>query len=200
VSAARASGLVLAVALGLIACSVGQGTGSARGSVVSPECRLNNASYDMRPDFFAADFVTDPATPMGLTRQILDIRMQHGSYGEWSSDGLAVLVRDVDSIEHTLGTPIPIGPGMQVEMTLYLGATCPSGVPNSAFFTVPAIFSATSGTITFASVYAPDVDPNAFTIDAHFDGVHFEQDASHADLNGSFHFFYQRGQPAQHFP
>ena len=194
----------LAACLLLGACSVGQGSGSVTGEVSFPECRLATTTYDLRPDFFAADFVEDPATVNGHLRQILDIRVQRGSYGEWSSDGISLLVRNVDDIAGMLGTPIPVGSDQPVSMTLFLGASCDSGVPRARFFTVPAILDASSGTITFTAIYAPDLDPNALHIEASFDHVRFE-DAAHpderyADLSGHFSFFFQRGRPAQHFP
>lgn len=201
--------IVAAVACVAIACSVGQGQGTARGAVVFPDCRLNNPNYDLRPDFFAADFANDPVTTTGPRRQILQIRVQRGSYGEWASDGLSILVRDVDPIARALAagsapTAIPIGTDQQVEMTLYLGESCPSGFPSAGFYVVPAILSAVRGTITFTAIYAPDVAPNAIAINAHFDGVRFEDGATpttrSADLNGSIAFYYQRGRPAQHFP
>lgn len=193
------------LALGLVvACSVGQGTGSARGDVSFPECRLNAAPFDLRPDFFVADFVDDPVTVAGLRRRLLNIRMQRGSYGEWSSDGITMTVRDVDTLAGQLGSDTPVGPGQPVEMTLFLGQTCPSGVPRSDFFTLPAILQASSGTIVFHAIYAPDVDPNALHIAADFAGVVFEDAESpttrNAHVDGDMSFFYQRGRPAQHFP
>lgn len=202
----RAAALVAASAACVaLACSVGQGTGSARGHVVFPECRLDDAGYDLRPDFFVADFVDDPVNPMGNTRQMLDLRMQRGSYGEWSSDGISMVVRDVDAIAQSqIDTALPVGSGQPVEMTLYLGQTCPSGVPRADFFTIPAILSAVSGSIVFHAIYAPDVDPSALHIWADFTDVHFADAESpatrYADLTGDLSFFYQRGRPAQHFP
>ncbi len=194
----------LAVCVLLSACSVGQGSGSVTGEVSFPECRLATTTYDLRPDFFAADFVDDPATVSGHLRQILDIRVQRGSYGEWSSDGVSFLVRNVDDIAGMLGTPLPVGQGEPVSMTLYLGASCESGVPRTRYFALPAILDATSGTITFTAIYAPDIDPGSLHIEASFEDVRFEDPQRpterFAQLSGSFSFFYQRGRPAQHFP
>jgi hypothetical protein len=196
-------------ALGLacvaLACSVGQGTGSAHGAVSIPECRYDNPSYDLRPDFFVADFVDDPhPTTIGLRRHILQIRVQRGSYREQASDGITVLVRDVDVLAASLGTPIAVGLDADVAMTLYLGQTCPAGIPRGDYFTLPAVLQAMSGTITFDSIYAPDVAPDQLTISAHFEDVHFDDAESpttrFGHLDGEFTFFYQRGRPAQHFP
>lgn len=202
----RGTALVAASALCVVlACSVGQGTGTATGHVVFPECHLDNASYDLRPDFFAADFVDDPANATGNRWQMLQLRMQRGSYGEWSSDGISILVRDVDPIARSeIGMPLAVGPGQEVEMTLYLGGTCPSGVPRAGFFTIPAILEAASGTIVFHAIYAPDVDRSQLQIWADFSDVHFEDAESPATrfavMTGNLSFFFQRGRPAQHFP
>jgi hypothetical protein len=203
--------LIASALCALLACQVGQGSGSATGTVTFPECHLDGP-IDLHPDFFVGDFVQDPVTPMGAQQNMLTIRMQHGSYGEWSTDGISILVRDVDAIHGSstapsmLGTPITVGAGGGglVDMTLYLGGTCPSGVPRSDFFTVPAILSAASGTITFSAIYAPDIDPANLHIAATFSNVVF-LDATdpmrrHAELSGDLAFFYQRGRPAQRFP
>ena len=194
----------LAAALVTLACSVGQGTGSARGAVSFPECRLSTTSFDLRPDFFVADFVEDPATAAGFRRRTLNLRMQRGSYGEWSSDGVSVAVRDVDVVAGQLGAPLAIGPVQPVQMTFYLGQSCPSGLPSAEFFTVPAILEAVRGSIVFHAIYAPDVDPNALHIAADFTGVRFEDAEApgerFAQIDGDLSFFYQRGRPAQHFP
>jgi hypothetical protein len=202
----RPLGLVAAAcACVALACSVGEGTGAATGHVVFPECRLDNPNYDLRPDFFVADFVDDPRNVTDTRWRMLDLRMQRGSYGEGSSDGIAMIVRDVDAIARTqIDVPLVVGPGQAVEMTLFLGQTCPSGLPRGDFFTVPAILEAARGTIVFHAIYAPDVDPNASRLAADFTDVHFEDAESPTTrfgvLSGNFSFFYQRGRPAQHFP
>ncbi|HTN92093.1 MAG TPA: hypothetical protein VL242_50835, partial [Sorangium sp.] len=70
-----------------LGCSLGQG----EGEVYSSRLRAANCwddSYDMRPDFFAA-------VPY---RSTLQIRVQRGSDLQEISDGLAVLIDDVDLI------------------------------------------------------------------------------------------------------
>jgi hypothetical protein len=203
-SRAGAACRIAAIGCVLWACSVGQGTGSAHGAVRIPNCRLDNPSYELRPSFFVADFVEDPRTTSGLSRRIVQMRIQRGSYSEQASDGINVLVRDVDAIAAELGTAIPVGTDQPVSMTLYLGESCPAGLPEGDYFTLPTFLSATSGTITFDSIYAPDVAPDALQISAHFVDVRFEDAVSpatrFAHLDGEFAFFYQRGRPAQHFP
>lgn len=198
-------GLVaLALACLALACSVGQGEGRVYGDVSIPDCRLSNTAYELHPDFFVADFVENPRTVAGLQRDIMQIRVQRGSYGEQASDGMTVLVRDVDAIAGMLGTPLTVGVDETVSMSLYLGQSCPSGLPRGDFFTLPVVLNATAGTITFDSIYAPDVAPDALQTSAHFTGVRFEDaedpTGRYAHLDGEFSFFYQRGRPAQHFP
>ncbi len=194
----------VAIACVLYACSVGQGSGAAHGAVMIPDCRLNSPAYELRPDFFVADFVENPRTTSGLQRRIMQMRVQRGSYSEQASDGMNILVRDVDTLAAALGTPITVGTDQPVEMTLYLSQSCPAGLPRGDYFTLPVFLSARSGTITFDSIYAPDVAPDALEIAAHFTDVRFEDAESpstrFAHLDGDFRFFYQRGRPAQHFP
>ncbi len=207
----RRLGTAFAVgAVGLLvwACSVGQGQGWARGSVLVQDCMIGIPSYDLAPDFFVADFIEEPATLVGLRRRAVTLRVQRGSYSEDTSDGVAIFIRDVDEIHSSLiGTPISIGTTPVrplVTMTLYLGATCPSGHPTSDYFIVPATLGAVSGQITFTSVYAPNIPGSALEFAAHFEGVRFESvdtpDERNATLDGQFSFFYQRGRPAQRFP
>ncbi len=196
--------IVLAIACVSFACSVGQGTGSAHGHVVIPDCRLDDPGYELRPDFFVADFVDDPRTTAGYQRRIMQMRMQRGSYGEQASDGITLLVRDVDEIAGQIGLPMSVAVDGPVQMTLYLGQTCPSGLPRGTFFTLPAYLGATTGTITFDAIYAPDIAPDSLRIAAHFENMRFEDADSpstrFAELDGDLTFFYQRGRPAQHFP
>lgn len=202
--------LVLAsVALIVIACSVGQGQGAARGSVLVRDCRVDIPAYDLLPNFFVADFIEEPATLTGLRRRSVTLRVQRGSYAEDTSDGLAIFVRDVDELQSTLlGVPIVLGsavdPRPLVTMTLYLGASCTSGHPNSDYFIVPAILGAVSGQITFDAVYAPNIAGSGLEFAAHFEGVRFESvdtpEDRNATLDGNFSFYYQRGRPAQRFP
>lgn len=196
--------LLLGAACVVLACSVGQGSGSAHGEVSIPDCRRHDLDFDLRPDFFVGDFVEDPRTVDGYQRNILEMRMQHGSYGEGASDGISLLVRDVDSISSMLGTALVVGVDENVSMTLYLGASCPSGAPRGNFFTLPVYLTAVHGTITFDAIYAPNTAPDALRIAAHFEDVRFE-DAEQpttrfGQMNGELAFFFQRGRPAQHFP
>jgi hypothetical protein len=192
----------------VLACSVGQGQGQAHGSVLVRDCSVDIPAYDLAPNFFVADFIEEPETLIGLRRRAVTLRVQRGSYAEDTSDGLAIFVRSVDEIQNALiGVPIPLGPAEErplVTMTLYLGASCPSGRPNSDYFIVPATLGAVAGTITFDAVYAPNIAGSGLEFAAHFDGVRFESvdtpEDRHAELDGQFSFFYQRGRPAQRFP
>jgi hypothetical protein len=196
-----------AAALIVWACSVGQGNGTATGSVLVRDCSVDMPAYDLAPNFFVADFVEEPETLTGLQRHIVTLRMQRGSFSEDTSDGIAIFIRDVDTLSSMLGTPILLGPGVVrplVTMTLYLGASCPSGRPNADYFIVPATLGAVAGQITFDAVYAPGIAGSGLEFAAHFEGVRFESvdtpEERNAMLDGNFSFFYQRGRPAQHFP
>ena len=200
---------LVACALAVLAsCSVGSGTGSLRGSVSIADCNgtgWTEDPVDLLPDFFSADYVEDPGTP-GMLRRLLTIRMQHGSFREGDSNGMAVLVRDVNQIaRESIGVPITVSsdPAAPVELTLYLNERCLSGFPRD-FVRVPVVLGAVSGTITFDAVYAPDLSDTGFELAAHFEDVRFEDDirpdVRFAVMSGYFSFLYQRGRPAQRFP
>ena len=63
---------------------------------------------------------------------------------------------------------------------------------------------ASSGSVTFDSIYAPDIDAGATGVVGRLTGLVFEDpqtpDTRRAMMDGWFSFFYQRGQPAQRFP
>lgn len=199
-----------ALALVVWACSVGQGQGWARGSVLVRDCSVDIPSYDLSPNFFVADFIEEEETLIGVRRRAVTLRAQRGSFGEDTSDGLAIFVADVDEVQTSLlGVPIQLmapvdGFRPLVTMTLYLGASCPSGRPNSDYFIVPAILGTVSGQITFDAVYAPNTPGSGLEFSAHFENVRFESvdtpEDRNAVLDGQFSFFYQRGRPAQRFP
>lgn len=195
-----------AVALLLLACSVGVGEGSVTGSVRIDECLLDTDAFSLGPNFFAGEFVEEPENLDPITRlRQLNIRIQRGSWRESDSDGLLVSVRDVNEIATSMiGTPIALEDVAEapVYLTLYLGQTCESGFPR-AHWVRSAILAADSGTITFEGIYAPamgDPDPE---IAATFENVHFsdvgDPDGREALLSGEFRFVFQRGRPAQRF-
>lgn len=100
--------LAFAVALSpfLFGCSLGQGEGSVHSDeLYAKDCWCS--TYDLRPDFFAA-------VPY---RDTLQIRVQRGTDLQEVSDGLAVLVDDVEAIRGSLldkklsvGLPLGVEP------------------------------------------------------------------------------------------
>lgn len=206
------------IAVSLVGCSVGEGSGSAAGAVLYTDCNLNAPNYSLNPSFFAANFIEDqsgcaqntcPDAPgedrlsSRHVRRRVNIRIQRGSFAETDSDGIYFSIADINMIrESLLGQPIPVSgdTGALVRATLYLNQTCSAGFPQS-FWQVPAIMAAVSGTITFESVYAPDIDSENDEFVATFSDVRFEREAlpasRNATLSGNFRFVYQRGGPAQ---
>jgi hypothetical protein len=199
--------LALVLALGT-GCTVGDGEGEVTTDrLYVKECW--NDSFDLRPDFFAAN---------PYRGESLQIRVQRGDNNTEASDGLIVLVNDLAAVQKQLHVPIPVGvpsgvapPGQPlsgaaeplVSLSLYLHQTCHE--QNSATYSV-------SGDITFNSIFSGDPneeDSDARYTDAIFD-VRFADPRDLVDaadpaavtsenVHGEFRFFFQRGQPAQPF-
>lgn len=101
-----AGAVVLASAPFATGCSLGQGTGQVHSDQLQADgCWCN--SYDLGPNFFAA-------VPY---RETLQIRVQRGTDLQEVSDGLAVLVDDVETIRKsflnkklTVGLPLGVEP------------------------------------------------------------------------------------------
>ncbi len=200
------------VVLAPLGCTVGQGTGD----VTSQHLYVNdcwNGPFDLKPDFFGAN----PDNGVSLM-----IRVQRGDNIEDVSDGLDVLVNDLQDVRSQLKTPIPVGlppgvspPGVpitfnpdppKVSLALYLHNSCHQ--QDGTIYSV-------SGTITFNSLFSGDLNEgsseNRLT-DATFTDISFADPrelAAASDANaqaaltslvsGNFNFFFQRGQPSQPF-
>jgi hypothetical protein len=175
----------------VIACSAGDGEGSATGMVNAPACGIDNEAFDLRPNFFTAD----------PTENFLEIRVQRGSDQEDLSDKLTIFVAEADEVKASrLETPLTIGKAIDspVRMSLALNRTCPIDRRHG-----PINLVATSGTITFHSIYFP-TGPDEPVTEATFTDVQFDDGwtpvVSSATLSGYFHFNFSRGRPAQFFP
>jgi hypothetical protein len=199
--------LALTLALGT-GCTVGDGSGEVTADrLYLQDCW--NGPFNLQPDFFAAN---------SYRGESLQIRVQRGDNNQEASDGLTVLVRDLDAVKNQLGKAIPVGvpegvappgqpltgePGPLVSLSLYLHQTCHE--QNSATYSV-------SGTITFNSIFSGD--PNEKDSDARLTDAEFEvqfadprelvdapdvEAVTSSNVKGNFRFFFQRGQPAQPF-
>lgn len=198
---------VALAALAGAACSTGAGDGRVWGALELPGCGVEDDSYDMEVDFFAADYFDNT----------LQIRLQHGGKGQAFSDGLMIVVRDVKEVSRSLGEPqvIEVEPDVETfieegpdvgypettwdspaRVTLYLNDTCPD---NHLAFTDGA------GEITFTRIYLPDESKRiagAFHLEF-VDLREWEEPGDtgpRAELYGEFEFNYTRGSPAQTFP
>jgi len=197
------------------ACSLGEGEGDISSSkLIVPGCW--NGQFQLTPDFFAAV----------AYRRTLTIRVQHGGDTEEVSDGAIILVDDVDKIRTQIAAangmgaefrvalqPSLVPPGFPivadpdpalVHLSLYLHRACHA--QNSTLYAI-------DGKIKFTSLF--DADPNETDADQklteatftdievgdprdHPPGDETVQNVSH--IQGSFKFYFQRGQPAQPFP
>jgi hypothetical protein len=203
-----AVGLLLLAPLG---CTVGQGNGHVK----SDDLYVSgcwNGPYDLGPDFFGAN----PDQAESLT-----IRVQRGDNIEDVSDGLIVLVNDLQEVRKQLNTNIPVGmppgvspPGVpivfnpdppKVSLSLYLHNTCHQ--QNGTIYSV-------AGWINFSFLFSGDLNEGSSearhtkaTFNASFADPR-ELDAAADDVakaavtstvTGDFDFFFQRGQPSQPF-
>jgi len=195
------------------ACGLGEG----EGEVNSEKLHVSgcwNGQFELRPDFFAA-------SPY---RRMLAIRVQHGGDYEEVSDGVNILVDDIDRVRAHIatspGVPLRVGmppavvpPGVPVvldpdpplvHLTLYLHRACHA--QNSALYSV-------SGGIVFRSIFNGNLnesnDSEKLT-EAEFDNIVVgdprDRDlasgtvANVSSLKGRLKFYFRRGQPAQPFP
>jgi hypothetical protein len=203
--------VLIAFGLGLLSgagCTVGEGSGSVKTERLYLQ-GCWNGPFDLKPDFFAAN---------PYRQESLLIRVQRGDNNQEASDGMSVIVNDLNAVRAQLGQPIPVGlpsgvtppgqpasgaPSPLVSISLYLHQTCHE--QNSATYSV-------SGDITFNSLFSGD--PNEDDSDARLTDASFEvmfadprellgaADAAAVTsevVSGDFRFFFQRGQPAQPF-
>lgn len=207
--------VVCALSPALFGCSLGQGTGFVKSDrMIAEDCW--DGPYDLQPDFFAA-------IPF---RNTLQIRVQRGSDLAEVSDGVDVLIDDIAQIRanpgkkfrvslppglHAPGTPI-VPPQTRepeiVHMSLYLQRSCHN--ENAILYSI-------GGHIAFESLF--DGDPNEkdavnkHTIASFEDVVVGDpRDAPpyhqaseipldrQTKLQGTFEFYFERGQPGQPFP
>lgn len=153
-------------ALALLAgCSLGQGEGKVYSAqLVAADCW--HGAYDMQPDFFAAN----------PYRNTLQMRIQRGNDIQEVSDGLSVLIDDVERVRtQYLGKPLsvrlpagvappgtPVGLSPQpdadepalVHMSLYLESSCHNQ---------NIILQAIRGTIVFDQLFSGDPNEKVAT-------------------------------------
>ncbi|HEY3253623.1 MAG TPA: hypothetical protein VGJ91_06730 [Polyangiaceae bacterium] len=199
------------LALAPLGCTVGEGEGRVSSDHIWVSGCWNGA-FDLNPDFFGAN----PDQGESLT-----IRVQRGDNIEDVSDGLIVLVNDLPEIRKKLGQDLPVGlprgvspsgvPVMfnddppKISLALYLHNSC--HLQNGTIYSI-------RGTINFSSLFSGDPNESSSEdrlTDARFDAyfadprelvdlqTQDERDAVTSHVTGSFHFFFQRGQPSQPF-
>lgn len=192
------------------ACTVGEGEGhvTAKPKLFIEDCW--DGPFDLNPDFFGA-------VPFGDN---LLIRVQRGDNIQELSDGLTIAVTDISRVREKLGQPLAVGlprgvspPGVplkeqpnppQVTLSLYLHNSCHA--QNSAIYSV-------SGSIVFHSLFNGVINESraeARLTDAEFTAEFADprllegpeamlKPETVSAIEGSFRFYFQRGQPAQPF-
>jgi len=197
----------------LSCCTVGAGEGYARGEVSIPDYGLNNENFDMGIDTFMADYDDNQVR----------ITLQKGGDRKVFSDGILILVRDVELVSEKImeadggavsfdvklrpsyaeyldsglvgEKPAP-APENPLASYLYLNRTCPHNRYG---------LTAAEGTVEFSSIFMPDTEDR---IAGEFDMLFLDPREWQGDddpgptahLEGRFDFKYSRGQPAQPFP
>lgn len=177
----------------LAGCSVDAGEGRISATVSAPDCGLDGDALELRPTSFVAE----------LVGEFLNIHVRRGGERLDFADGISVQLREASQVKtERLGQPLALGPrGSEslVAMTFFLNATCPID-----FARLPVVYYCESGTVTFDSVYAREVDSGDTEISAHFENVECvdptRRETRRATISGEFRFFYTRGRPAQRFP
>jgi hypothetical protein len=207
----RTSLFVCLFALAPLGCTVGQGEGEVQSKELYIE-NCWNGPFDLGPDFFGANPDQE---------QTLTIRVQRGDNIEDVSDGLIVLVNDLQDVRMHLNENLPVGmprgvtpPGVpivynpdppEVSLALYLHNTCHQ--VNGTIYSV-------AGWINFSSLFSGDLNESSSenrltkaTFNASFGDPRELDDAPDAttkaaltsNVTGDFDFFFQRGQPSQPF-
>jgi hypothetical protein len=204
---------VAALALAMPACRIGEGEGEVSSEKLDVQ-GCWNGQFRLGPNFFAAN----------PYRRMLEIRVQHGVDTLEVSDGVSILVDDIDKVrthiaEHP-GEPLRAGlppsvvpPGVPVvfdpdpplvHLTLYLHRACHA--QNAALYSL-------DGGVVFRSIFSGNLsesDVDETLTEGEFSNLvvgdprNLEpgtQTVTHTShLNGRFKFYFQRGQPAQPFP
>lgn len=207
-----------ACAIGVPACSVGQGDGSARSDdLYVPGCW--EGPFDLQPTFFGANPFDDTLT----------LRVQRGEREIGVSDGFTMLINDLRAVRTgglerdlplglplgvtPLGYPLPPTPNRPAAtLTLYLNNSCRR--QNSLLYSI-------DGTVRFSKLFSGDpnednaddritrgsfraivVDPrDAVPNTAPDAGMPFTYPPGQTSvLEGDFDFVFHRGIPAQPFP
>ena len=199
----------------VVACSQGVGEGSVKSDRLYVR-NCWNYSFDLGPTFFGAN---------PFSSDVIAIRVQRGDDNQEVSDGLTVMVNDVQAIRTDIhdsgkaqtldvglppgvtpsGIPLQANPNPpEVSLTLYLQDTC--HLQNGVIYSI-------QGKITFQHLFSGN--PNETNSDDRLTDASF--DATFADprdmasdhtfssdvtshVTGWFKFYFQRGQPAQPFP
>jgi hypothetical protein len=190
-------------------------TGEGQGEITSDRLYVEdcwNGPFDLGPTFFGAN---------PYDSEQLAMRIQRGDNNQEASDGLSVVITELQSIRNDqLNVPVrvalPVGVSplgvpdatmadpASVSMSLYLHDTCHA--QNGALYAI-------RGTITFRHLFSGDASESSGEdrlTDAEFDAEFADPRDSGTDgeidpslvsrVTGWFRFYFQRGQPAQPFP
>ncbi len=183
-----------------IGCSISEGSGSAKGSLNVTDCW--SGPYNLEPDFFTASPYREKS---------LVIRIQRGGDYQNFSDGLSILVDDIEDVRSRLGETLavdlppavfPLGEASvpdpnpaPASASLFLQQTCRT--QNTALYAVDRALLDENGECfgeappecTATSVPDTRIGTSKITFTKLFNGVIDEPDAADRLIEGSFDFF-----------
>lgn len=201
--------------LSLSCVSIGEGSGSVVSDrLIAKDCW--DGAFDLEPDFFVAD-------PF---RNTVQFRMQRGSDLLEVSDGLVVLVDDIEEVRGMLGEDIPVtlplgvAPPGVAEGTLCGEGACNSPVHVALYLldschAQNSVLYGTGGTVRFDEIFSGDLNEQdaaekltvgQFDVvvgdprDLVLEGRQLGELPNTSQVTGRFRFYFQRGQPGQPFP
>lgn len=174
-----------------LGCTVGDGSGSATGTVSLPACHMEG-EFDLDPDFFGGERFEDT----------LSITLQRSGDYQVKSDGLVIVVPDIGHVDDHLGDPLQVGfepdaslPEISdlIRASLYLNRSCAKDEDGGLV--------AVGGSVTFSSVGEGTIDEDdVIAGEFDLDLAEVQGGEGWAHLAGYFRFRYTRGRPAQRFP
>lgn len=158
-----------------VACNLGQGVGRAEGTLFVANCSDSGdfaapgapAAFNLRPNFFTADYVTDPIRG-GVRHDRLSVRLQSAPNRSENADGIFLQFTDVADAGARVGSAQKINEDSAIRATLRLGQTCPRSrtqMELDGTLSLTAFGSFRAGVVPPKNLYLSAGDPIAGTFE-----------------------------------